>query len=95
MIGQPMCADGFTALAGLLPERRVVTYDPRGLGRSTRTERETTHEPTMQADDLHRLVVTLGAPVEVFASSGGAVTALAWVAAHPEDCRCWSRTSRR
>lgn len=85
MIGQPMCADGFAALADRLPERRIVTYDPRGLGRSTRTERETTHEPMLQADDLHRLVGTLAAPVELFASSGGAVTALAWVAAHPED----------
>lgn len=36
MIGQPMNASGFGALALRFPDRTVVTYDPRGLGRSTR-----------------------------------------------------------
>ena len=36
MIGQPMTAGGFATLAALFPERTVITYDPRGLGRSTR-----------------------------------------------------------
>jgi pimeloyl-ACP methyl ester carboxylesterase len=35
MIGQPMTAAGFGALASHFPDRTVVTYDPRGLGRST------------------------------------------------------------
>jgi pimeloyl-ACP methyl ester carboxylesterase len=40
----------------------------------------------VQAADVHALVQALGAgPVELFASSGGAVTALALVAAHPND----------
>jgi pimeloyl-ACP methyl ester carboxylesterase len=44
------------------------------------------HTPEQQAADLHALVEALGAgPVEVFASSGGAVTALEWVTAHPGD----------
>jgi pimeloyl-ACP methyl ester carboxylesterase len=35
MIGQPMAAAGFGTLASHFPDRTVVTYDPRGLGRST------------------------------------------------------------
>src|SRR6185295_13870032 len=42
--------------------------------------------PTLQADDVHAVIEALGVgPVEMFASSGGAVTALALVAAHPDD----------
>ena len=86
MIGQPMTAEGFGTLAGLLPERTVVTYDPRGLGRSTRSDGQVTNDPDTHVTDLHALVAGLGAgPVDVFASSGGAVDALAWVAAHPDD----------
>jgi pimeloyl-ACP methyl ester carboxylesterase len=88
MVGQPMDASGFATLAGLFPDRTVVTYDPRGLGRSARTDGRTDHDPRQQADDLHHLVEALDAgPVDLFASSGGAVTALAWVEAHPEDVR--------
>src|SRR3954462_15657142 len=86
MIGQPMPASGFRTLASHFPDRTVVTYDPRGLGRSTRKDGRADHSPTVQADDVHAVVEALGAgPVEMFASSGGAVTALALVAAHPGD----------
>ncbi|WP_371627073.1 alpha/beta hydrolase [Streptomyces sp. NBC_01116] len=86
MIGQPMDATGFVALAARFPERTVVTYDPRGLGRSIRKDGRTDHTPETQADDVHAVVEALGAgPVEMFASSGGAVTALALVARHPGD----------
>src|SRR3954453_2841744 len=86
MIGQPMDARGFGALASHFPDRTVVTYDPRGLGRSTRRDGRIDHSPTVQANDVHAVVEALGAgPVETFASSGGAVTALALVAAHPDD----------
>ncbi len=86
MIGQPMDATGFTRLASYFPDRTVVTYDPRGLGRSNRKDGRVDSRPEVQAGDLHALVEALGAgPVEVFASSGGAVTALAWVAAYPSD----------
>jgi pimeloyl-ACP methyl ester carboxylesterase len=86
MIGQPMTAGGFTTLASLLPDRTVVTYDPRGLGRSTRSDGRVDNSPTVQAEDVHAVIEALGAgPVEMFASSGGAVTALALVAAHPDD----------
>ncbi|RZU32682.1 alpha/beta fold hydrolase [Blastococcus saxobsidens] len=88
MVGQPMDAGGFGTLAGLVADRTVVTYDPRGLARSERTDGRTDHDPEQQADDLHRLIGSLGAgPVDLFASSGGAVTALALVAAHPGDVR--------
>src|SRR4051794_30675007 len=86
MIGQPMTATGFRTLASHLPDRTVVTYDPRGLGRSTRSDGRVDNSPTVQAEDVHAVIETLGAgPVEMFASSGGAVTALALVAAHPGD----------
>jgi pimeloyl-ACP methyl ester carboxylesterase len=86
MIGQPMTARGFGTLASHFPDRTVVTYDPRGLGRSTRRDGRVDNSPAVQAEDVHALIDALGAgPVEMFASSGGAVTALALVAAHPEN----------
>jgi pimeloyl-ACP methyl ester carboxylesterase len=86
MIGQPMTAAGFATLASHFPERTVVTYDPRGLGRSTRSDGREDHDPAVQAEDVHALIAALAAgPAELFASSGGAVTALALVAAHPGD----------
>src|SRR3712207_4216915 len=78
MIAQPMDASGFGALAAHFPDRTVVTYDPRGLGRSTRKDGRADCSPTVQADDVHAVITALGAGhVEMFASSGGAVTALA------------------
>ncbi|MEV7291895.1 alpha/beta hydrolase [Streptomyces microflavus] len=86
MIGQPMDAGGFAALSARFPDRTVVTYDPRGLGRSTRKDGRTDHTPETQADDVHAVIGALGAgPVEMFASSGGAVTALAVVTKYPAD----------
>src|ERR671939_959164 len=86
MIGQPMDASGFATLASHFPDRTVVTYAPRGLGRSVRRDGRVDHSPTVQADDVHAVIEALRAgPVEMFASSGGAVTALALVAAHPGD----------
>src|SRR3954469_11669204 len=83
---QPMAARGFSTLASSFPDPTVVTYDPRGLGRSTRKDGRDDHTPTVQAEDVHAVIEALGAgPVEMFASSGGAVTALALVAAHPGD----------
>jgi pimeloyl-ACP methyl ester carboxylesterase len=47
--------------------------------------RTTTEE---HADDLHRLIMALDTgPVDIFASSGGAVNGLALVAGHPEQVR--------
>src|SRR5438477_6230933 len=86
MIGQPMEAGGFSTLVSHCPDRTVITYDPRGLGRSIRKDGRVDNAPTVQADDVHAVIGALGVgPVEMFASSGGAVTALALVAAHPDD----------
>src|SRR5919204_1448109 len=86
MIGQPMTATGFATLASHFPDRTVVTYDPRGLGRSTRKDGRVDNSPTLQAQDVHAVIEALDAgPVEMFASSGGAVTALALAAAYPDD----------
>lgn len=85
MIGQPMDASGFRALASHFGDRTVITYDPRGLGRSSRRDGRVDNSPTVQATDVHALIEELGGPVEMFASSGGAVTALALVASYPAD----------
>src|SRR5436190_21224514 len=86
MIAQPMDASGFATLASHFPDRTVVTYDPRGLGRSIRKDGRIDHAPTVQTAHVHALIEALGVgPVEMFASSGGAVTALALVAAYPND----------
>jgi len=88
LIGQPMDASGFTALVAQLPDRTTVTYDPRGLGRSVRKDGRVDNDPEVQAGDVRAVIAALGAgPVDLFASSGGAVTALALVAAHPDAVR--------
>ena len=88
MVGSPMGASGFGTLAGYFPDRTVVTYDPRGVERSRRTDDATVSTPKEHADDLRRLIeVVGGAPVDVFASSGGAVNALVLVARHSELVR--------
>ncbi len=88
LIGSPMAASGFGTLAGHFSDRTVVTYDPRGSERSEMTDPAGSITPDAHADDLHRLIQELGAgPVDLFASSGGAVNALALVAKHPEDVR--------
>src|SRR6266513_6325992 len=86
MIGQPMDASGFSTLASYFPDRTVITYDPRGLGRSIRKDGRVDNAPTVQADDVHAVIAALGAgPVEMVARRGGAITALALVAAYPDD----------
>ena len=88
LIGSPMGAAGFGTLAGYFPDRTVVTYDPRGVERSRRTDGAATTTPEEHADDLSRLVAALDAgPVDLFASSGGAINALALVARRPEQVR--------
>ena len=88
MIGSPMGAAGFGTLSEHFADRTLVTYDPRGVERSERTDDSTESTPDEHANDLHRLISALEAgPVDIFASSGGAVNALALVARHPEQVR--------
>jgi pimeloyl-ACP methyl ester carboxylesterase len=88
LIGSPMGAGGFATLASHFPDRTVVTYDPRGVERSVKDDPASPSTPEQHADDLHRIIADLDAgPVDLFASSGGAVNALALVATHPEQVR--------
>lgn len=84
LIGHPMGSSGFAALASHFPERTIVRYDPRGCERSRVADAD--HSPRQNAADVHQLIGLLGGgPVDVFGSSGGAVTGLALVAQHPDD----------
>jgi len=88
LIGSPMGAGGFGTLASHFPDRTIVTYDPRGVERSAKADPASQSTPEQHADDVHRIIAELDAgPVDLFASSGGAVNALALVATHPDDVR--------
>ena len=89
VIGSPMDSTGFSGLAGALADRyTVVTYDPRGIGNSSREDTAEDVTPGQQAGDVHRLISALGGgPAHVFGSSGGAVVGLALVTAHPAQVR--------
>src|SRR6476659_1389251 len=81
LIGSPMGAGGFPTLASHFPDRTIVTYDPRGSERSQKSDPMDASPPQVHADDLHRIIEAAGlGPVDLFASSGGAVNALALVA---------------
>ena len=56
LIGSPMGAGGFATLAGYFPDRTVVTYDPRGVERSRRTDDSPTTTPEAFAATLRRVV---------------------------------------
>ncbi|WP_432883685.1 alpha/beta fold hydrolase [Kribbella sp. CA-245084] len=85
MIGSPMAASGFPTLASHFADRTVVTYDPRGVERSVRTGEITELSPDDHAADLAALIEHLDVgPVDLFASSGGAVNALALTAKRPD-----------
>jgi pimeloyl-ACP methyl ester carboxylesterase len=85
LVGHPMGAFGFASIAPLLAEDyTVVTYDPRGFGRSTIDDPDQDAEPDLLADDVRRVLEAVGqVPAHVFGSSGGAITGLALVARHP------------
>lgn len=88
LIASPMGAAGFGTLAGYFTDRTVVTYDPRGSERSVKADPASPVTPDDHADDVHRIIEAIGGgPVDLFASSGGAVNALALVARYPEDVR--------
>ena len=55
-----MGAGGFGTLAGHFPDRTVVTYDPRGVERSTKADPASQSTPEQHADDLHRIIAELG-----------------------------------
>ena len=86
LIGQPMGASGFAELAKHFDDRTIITYDPRGAERSAKDDPMSATGPDTHADDLHKVIQQAGGgPVDVFASSGGAINALALVAKYPND----------
>ena len=88
LIGSPMGAGGFPTLASHFADRKVITYDPRGSERSQKADPMDSSPPEVHGDDLHRIIEAVGlGSVDMFASSGGAVNALALVAKHPGDVR--------
>ncbi|WP_328623022.1 alpha/beta fold hydrolase [Streptomyces sp. NBC_00354] len=64
----------------------VVTYDPRGMSRSTLDDPEAEQQVAEHADDALRILELLspGEPARVFGSSSGAIAALHLLTAHPE-----------
>ena len=88
MIGSPM---GATASPAWPSTSRTVRSSPTTRAapeRSKKADDTSESTPDEHADDLHRLIDALGAgPVDLFATSGGAVNALALVARHPEQVR--------
>ena len=89
LVGAPMDARSFGPLAELLAgDYTVLTTDPRGINRSPVDDPGQDSTPEMRADDLSRLVAWVDAgPAVVLGSSGGAVSALALVQAHPGQVR--------
>jgi pimeloyl-ACP methyl ester carboxylesterase len=89
LVAAPMDARPFAPLADLLAtDHTVLTTDPRGINRSPVDDPDQDSTPELRADDLARLIRALDAgPAVVLGSSGGAVSALALVQAHPELVR--------
>jgi pimeloyl-ACP methyl ester carboxylesterase len=87
IFGSPMGASGFEQLVGHFSDRTVITYDPRGMERSSR-EPGSTLTVEVHAEDYHHVVDAVGlGPVDAFGSSGGGMCGLRWVVAHPGDVR--------
>jgi len=89
IVGAPMHSVPFAPLADLLAAgNTVLTMDPRGHFGSVLDDPDAESTPELRADDLARLIRHLDAgPATVLGSSGGAVTTLALVQAHPELVR--------
>lgn len=89
LAGAPMDASGFAPIVPLLAaDHTVVTYDPRGVARSSVTDPDAQVTPEILADDLHRLLAEVtGEPADVLATSGGAVAGLELAVRHPNQVR--------
>jgi pimeloyl-ACP methyl ester carboxylesterase len=89
IVGAPMHSAPFGPLADQLAAGyTVLTLDPRGHFGSVLDDPDAESTPELRADDLARLIRHLDAgPATVLGSSGGAVTTLALVQAHPELVR--------
>lgn len=87
LAGAPMDADSFAGLADLLAvDHTVLTTDPRGIKRSSVSDRGAPSTPRQRAADLARLIEHVGGGPAALAigSSGGAVSVLALAEDHPD-----------
>jgi pimeloyl-ACP methyl ester carboxylesterase len=82
-------ARAFDGMARYLADQyTVVTYDRRGLSRSTLDNPQEEQRVETQSNDAHRLLAALTSePAYVFGSSGGALIALDLVTRHSEQVR--------
>jgi pimeloyl-ACP methyl ester carboxylesterase len=87
--GSPMTAAAFGPLAdALAADFTVITHDPRGISNSALNDPDAPSGPELRARDLVALLDELGVDaVDMFGSSGGAVTGLALVAEYPGRVR--------
>lgn len=88
-VGHPMGAADFRGLAEqFATDHTVVLTDPRGFGASPLDDENDDADPDRLADDLSAVLAAVtDEPADVFGSSGGAVTALAFAARHPRQAR--------
>jgi pimeloyl-ACP methyl ester carboxylesterase len=89
LVGMPMTGEWFLPLAEQLAgDFTVVTFDPRGFGRSAIDDPDSDAVPTESARDLSAVLAAVThEPAYVVGSSGGAVTGLALLAVHPRQVR--------
>jgi pimeloyl-ACP methyl ester carboxylesterase len=89
LAGVPMDASGFAPIVPLLTaDHTVVTYDPRGVARSSVDDPDAQLTTDVLADDLHRLLAEVtDEPADILASSGGAIAALWMAVRHPSQVR--------
>ncbi|TBN56293.1 alpha/beta hydrolase [Glaciihabitans arcticus] len=89
VFGSPMSSPNFAALADeLASDHTVVTFDPRGIAKSTIDNADQDSTPDLRADDVAAILDDLGAEsADAFGTSGGAVTGLALVERHPGRIR--------
>ena len=97
MIGSPMDSTGFTPFANALADDyTVVTYDPRGIGNSTREDTTEDVTPEQQAEDVHRLLSALGGePATSSAAAAEPSSGSPWSPPTPTRCGRWSPTNLR
>ncbi|TXR57305.1 alpha/beta hydrolase [Quadrisphaera setariae] len=91
LVGHPAGADDFRDLGEhLANDHRVLLHDPRGFGASPLDDPDDDADPRRLADDVAALLEAVAGPdarADVFGSSGGAVTGLAFAARHPQRLR--------
>ena len=89
LVGTPMDATGFAPLVPhLTDDFTVVTFDPRGMARSTADDPTAQVTPEETADDLAAVLAEVtDEPAYVLGSSGGAIGSLALALRHPDRVR--------